>query len=140
MLSYVQRIFSKYIGGRIDRDKMYGYQCVDLVKQFADESGFPITTYGNAIDLWKTWLWPNYIKIANAGWNFPKEGDVVIFSWPTKYGHICIADAGCTKTKLNVIEQNAATWNGDGKGGNAIRKHTYDYINPKCVGWFTPKR
>lgn len=54
MLSYVQRIFSKYIGGRIDRDKMYGYQCVDLVKQFADESGFPITTYGNAIDLWKT--------------------------------------------------------------------------------------
>ena len=42
--------------------------------------------------------------------------------------------------QLNVIEQNAGTGNGDGKGGNAIRKHTYDYINPKCVGWYTPKR
>ena len=140
MLSYVQRIFSKYIGSRVDRDKIYWFQCVDWAKKFADESGFPITTYGNAIDLWKTWLWPNYIKIANAGWNFPKEGDVVIFSWPTKYGHICISDSGCTKTKLNVIEQNAATWNGDGKGGNAIRKHTYDYIIPKCLWFFTPKR
>lgn len=124
----------------MDRDKKFWFQCVDFVKQVAEESWFPITTSGNAIDLWEKGLWPSYRRIYNAWGNFPKEGDVVLFSWPTKYGHICVADGGCTMRDLNVIEQNAGTGNGDGKGSNAIRKHTYNYINPKCVGWFTPIR
>ena len=137
MLSFFRRITDKWLGKSIDRDRVFWAQCVDWVKQYAVEQGYPITTSGNAIDLWRSWLWPNYTRVINSANIFPKVGDIVLFSWPTKYGHIAIADEWCTTIALKVIEQNAQTGNGDGKRWNAIRKHTYDYQNPKCVGWFT---
>lgn len=136
--------FVKYINSliwkRIDRDKVYWAQCVDFVKQYASDWWLPITTYGNAIDLWTKWLWPNWKKVMNAWSNYPGEWSIVIFSWPTKYGHIAIVDINCSVENLRVIEQNAWSWNGDWKWQNAIRRHTYDYINPKCLGWFTPNK
>lgn len=137
MISFFHRIVDKWIGKKVDVDGMYGSQCMDFVRQYCKEQWFPITTSGNAIDMWKRGLGSSYKRIPNNGGNFPNAWDVVIFQWPTKYGHICIASDGCTSTKLNVIEQNAQTGNGDGLGGNAIRNHTYNYITPKCIGWYT---
>jgi len=139
MQSYFQKftaITNKWIGKRCDRDGVYGAQCVDWIKQYAEESGYPVTTSWNAIDLWSKWLWDHYTKTPYKSGLFPQAGDIVIQSWPTQYWHIFVADVS-NPTNLLAIEQNAQTWNGSGKGGDAIRKHTYTYKN--CLGWFTHK-
>lgn len=139
MISYFQKFKSsvrKWLWKSVDRDKAFWAQCVDWVKQYCAESGYPITTHGNAIDLWEKWLGDYHRKIAYKAWLYPQPWDIVIQSWPTKYGHIFVADVS-DSSKLNAIEQNAGTWNWDWKWGNAIRKHTYTYKN--CLGWFTHK-
>lgn len=136
MLSYFQKyklIIQWWIGKRVDVDKKYNYQCVDFIRQYCTESGYPITTSGNAIDLWKVGLWPKYKRISYKFWVLPSPGDVVIFNWPSIHWHIAIVSTDSTATVLNVIEQNWATWNWSGVGGDAIRKKSYPYTR---VLWF----
>lgn len=128
---------NQWIRRKWDEDLMYWHQCVDWVRKFSkDYLGKRITTYGNAIDLWNKWLGKNWRKIENHTWNYPPPGAIVFFSWPTKYGHVCIADERCNIHELRVIEQNAWTGNWDGKWENAIRRKMYNYKTPKCLGWY----
>ena len=74
----------------------------------------------------------------------PKEGDIVFLNkTPSNpYGHVAVAGEGCTGSKLVLIEQNAGTGNGDGKGGNKITQREIKYNDPKrgiCLGWYTLK-
>ena len=39
---------NKWLGKRIDYDKAYGYQCVDLIKQYLDE----VLWFGSVGSLW----------------------------------------------------------------------------------------
>lgn len=142
-LFFMRTVFgwvNQWIRRSIDFDWYYNRQCVDLIRKYASDYWNPITTYGNAIDLWNKWLGDWWERVENSPNAFPKEGDIVLFSWPTKYGHIAIAQRWCSERVLNVAEQNAGIWNWDGKWENAIRRHTYDYITPKCLWWFTSKK
>lgn len=69
----------------------------------------------------------------------PQAGDVVFFdkSASNPYGHVAIAGNESTSTFIDIIEQNAGSGNGDGKGNNAVarRKLKYD-ARGACLGWF----
>ena len=41
----------KWLGRVTDFDGRYANQCVDWVKRYASEIGYPIETFGNAIEL-----------------------------------------------------------------------------------------
>ena len=144
MLSYFQKftaIINKWIGKTADYDKAYGFQCVDFARQYASDAGYPIGTFsGSAYNGWKTGSPFNskWLRVQRNN-NAPSTWDIVFFvPTPTNpYGHVAIADNGCTTTILKIIEQNAGTGNGDGKGNNAIRKRTTTYS--LCAGWYTIK-
>lgn len=95
-----------YIGRAIDYDGSYGNQCMDLILQYCEDNGLPRPT-GNAKDVFGqlgiTW-------VQNTPTGVPPAGSIVV--WGTgigPYGHIAIARAGSTPSKLLTVDQN---WNG----------------------------
>lgn len=110
----------KWTGKRVDYDKVFLYQCVDLIKQYLYES-FKIMSgaWGNAIDYAKSSSpirkWFN--KISGTS---PKKGDIVVFKGGV-YGHIGISTGRNKSTSVEVLEQNGSTGNGYGTGGDVIR-------------------
>jgi len=113
----------KWIGKRIDYDWVYWYQCVDLIKQYADE----------VLWLWRIWAIWNANKVQNSSTfkSFSKlwvkdliQWDIIIRTrW--KYWHIAIVDH-ILNWKVYVLEQNGSwknSWNGLGE--NAIRVKDY---------------
>lgn len=118
----------RWLGKRIDYDKVYEFQCVDLVKQYLyQEFRLNPGSWGNAIDYW-TRTHPKILtKFKRVQTNAPKRGDVVILRGvpgrnSAKYGHIGIATGRATPTTVEILEQNGSTGNGSGEGGDAIRK------------------
>lgn len=117
----LQQFINKWLGGRTDYDKVYAYQCVDLILQYLAECwGITSGVWGNAIDYWTkptARLLQDFDKVGGT----PQAGDIVILQ-PTStnpYGHIMIAVNSTT-----AIEQNGATGDGDGQGGDEIRYRT----------------
>jgi len=145
MLSYFQKFtatISNWLWKTADYDRAYWAQCVDFARQYCSDIWFPIGTFsGSAYNWWKTGspFDAKWKRVQRQGGNFPSPGDVVFFV-PTAnnpYGHVAIADNGCTKDILKIIEQNAWSGNGDGKWNNAIRKRTTTYS--LCSWWYTLK-
>lgn len=131
---------NKWLGKRIDADKLYGYQCVDLVKQYMLETKkVPNGAYGNAIDYWyrtHTNVRKHYDRVAT---KTPRQGDIVILSGVggNPYGHIGIASGKNTVVTAQILEQNGSTGNGSGVGGDAIRlRHIPKW---RIVGVLRPK-
>jgi hypothetical protein len=116
---------NKWIGKRVDYDKVYGYQCVDLIKQYmAEEKGLKPGAWGNAIDYWyntNVTVLKHYDKIAT---NDLRAGDIVILKGVNgnPYGHIGIASGASYPWYRQILEQNGSTGNGSGVGGDAIRE------------------
>lgn len=117
----LEQFTTKWLGGRTDYDKVYAHQCVDLILQYlAEVHGITSGVRGNAIDYWtkpSARLLQDFEKTTGT----PQYGDIVILNaTPTnEYGHILIAVNGTT-----AIEQNGATGDGDGKGGDEVRYRT----------------
>jgi hypothetical protein len=121
---------SKYIGQRVDYDKIFQYQCVDLIRQYFYEcfdfpggGGVP-----SAITYWTGT--PNDVlgKFIRVGSSDAQKGDVVIL-WGlagNEHGHIGIATGQQTGTQVEILEQNGYTGNGSGEGGDAIRTRFID--------------
>ena len=89
---------AKYCGQKVDYDKAYGPQCVDMFRQYcADVVGCPHTgSVEGAKDLW---------------FNFSDNDEKVYFdrysSWFVKPGDVAIWDSTSTKAKqLLVLEQD----------------------------------
>jgi hypothetical protein len=138
----------KWLWKTIDYDKVYNMQCVDWSRQFALEQGNPIWTFwGSALTGWltgKPFIGTKWERVVNTVTAVPKEWDIVFLNKTTSnpYGHVAVAWEGCTGSKLVLIEQNAGTWNGDGKNGNKITLREIKYNDPKrwvCLGWYTLK-
>lgn len=130
--------FNKYKkkmqGKRVDWDKQYQYQCVDLIRDYAHTNNYPkITNYGNAIDLWNKWLGDGYKRIYNSPLATPSVWDIILFNIGAHW-HIAIAGRG-NPMWIEILEQNAGNGNGNWLGDNAIRVKKSFYKN--CVGWFT---
>lgn len=124
------------VGSKVDFDKYYGAQCVDLVKDWAMYIGKPIDVYWNANVLWTIGLWKNWKRVINTRFARPTVGDIICYDIWT-YGHIAVAWQNSIGW-VEILEQNWGSGNGDGIGNNAIRIRKDRYT--KCVGWFTPNK
>lgn len=141
-------IIKKWLWLNVDFDGVYDKQCVDWSRQFAKDMWNPIWTFwGSALNGWltgKPFIGTKWERVVNTVTAVPKEWDIVFLNkTPSNpYGHVAVAWEGCTGSKLILIEQNAGTWNGDGKGGNKITQREIKYNDPKrgiCLGWYTLK-
>lgn len=119
-----QQFQNKWLGKSVDIDKVYGRQCVDLIKQYMVETqGVPNGAYGNAIDYWykpHVNVLKKFDKIATS---WPKQGDLVVLKGinGNPFGHIGIASGNTNLVATQILEQNGSTGNGSGVGGDAIR-------------------
>jgi len=118
-LSVIASLFWK----RIDEDGKWNNQCVDFVRRYAKDLGYPITTSWNAKDFATKWLWKSWQKITWEAW----VGDIVVFPIGT-YGHIAVVEKVEWKT-LYVVEQNrdwkAFAWNNPNSFGSPVSHGKY---------------
>ena len=123
----------QYLGQRIAYDLLVQigaesndtkYQCVSLLKQYLiDCFGFRVDYPGNAIDWWNhtnATILAHFFRIND---NNIHKGDIVILNGVNGnvYGHIGIATGNQNDTMVEILEQNGATGNGTGTGGDAVR-------------------
>jgi hypothetical protein len=138
-MSY-QTFKSQWIGKRVDYDKVYGYQCVDLIKQYLNqEYGLSPGAWGNAIDYYYS---PNsaiLTKFDRLSTKEARTGDIVIFKGVNgnPYGHIGVCDGNAGILTVTTLEQNGSTGNGSGLYGDAIR--TRAISKTRVVGVLRPK-
>lgn len=112
----LKEFIAKYKGQKIDWDKAYDGQCVDLFRQYNHEVlgiNQPKGVVG-AADFWSAYdsdsvLNTNFDKIPNSDTFIPKEGDVAL--WNKKmgggFGHVGV----CTgKGDLNTFESFDQNW------------------------------
>ena len=122
-MSYIS-FRNKYLGKKVDYDGVYGFQCVDLVKQYlAEEYGLKPGAWGDAIDYWYNTNPAVLKEFDRLSTNQARQGDIVILKGinGNPYGHIGIADGSSGILTVTILEQNGATGNGSGLGGDAIR-------------------
>ena len=77
----LDRFIAKYNNFPIDFDGYFGYQCVDLYRQYVKESlGFPQSDpVSGAADIWDTYLAGYYDRIVNTPEAVPEKGDIMIW-------------------------------------------------------------
>lgn len=136
---------NRWIGKRVDVDKVYQYQCVDLILQYLDdEFGGHTGIGGDAKEYWlntPTALLTKFNKVSGSD---AKAGDIVVLK-PIdgqsnhRFGHIGIATGQTGSNSVEILEQNG-TGGGTGIGTDAIRKRTvsrsriYGLLRPKSNG------
>lgn len=131
----LKQFANKWLGKRTDYDKVYRYQCVDLILQYlADSYGVTSGVWGNAIDYW-TKPTPALLRhFGKAPDKNPCARDIIILS-PTRtnsFGHI-----GIVMDSSTMLEQNGATGDGDGVGGDEVRYRTIP--KDRIAGLLRPK-
>ncbi len=118
---------NKWTHNRVDYDHCYGYQCVDLIKQYLDEClGLgKIGSLGNAKEIPSNNFFRKREKFKITTTNI-RQWDIVVRTQGT-YGHVAIVDR-VAGGKIWVLEQNGSGKNsGSGTGDNAIRVKDYKF-------------
>ena len=130
---------SKYKGRFVDYDKAFGFQCVDLMRQYILDvfnwaPYVAVPTTGNAKNIFYNFKDNKYFrKVLNSPTNSPKKGDIVFFGtylflygWS---GHVALCESSDTMNLL-LFEQNYPT-------GSPCKfgKHSYK----GCLGWLAPR-
>jgi len=129
----LQEFITKYKGKGIDFDGHYGFQCVDLYRQYVQEAlGFPQSPgVTGAKDIWTSYLSEYYDRIPNTPDGVPEKGDIMIWgSSYGQYGHVAIVTSATT-SYFNCFSQN------DPIGSLCVIKK-YTNWNP-VLGWLHPK-
>jgi hypothetical protein len=124
--------FAKYDGKGVDFDGYYGFQCMDLYRQFVKEVlEFPQSPSVNgAVNVWDTYLKDKFDKIENSPTNCPIKGDIVIWSQGVgQYGHIAICKDG-DSNKFTSFDQNWPV-------GSLCHFQPHNYTN--VLGWLRAK-
>lgn len=133
-----QQFKDSRLGGRVDYDNVYAYQCVDLVLQYLKDCyGLNGGIWGNAIDYWNRTSSPILTKFDKLSTKDCKQGDIVVLNGlpGNPYGHIGICD-GQDANNVIILEQNGAG-GGSGTGSNAIR--TRAVTKSRIAGILRPK-
>jgi CHAP domain. len=138
----MQDFINQWLGKRVDYDHVYGYQCVDLIKQYLYQRfGLSAGAWGNAKDYWLNTNAAILTRFDKLDTTTVRAGDIL----PLKglagnpYGHIGIATGAQSVDTVEILEQNGATGNGKGEGGDCIRKRfvpksrMYGVLRPKDV-------
>lgn len=131
---------NEWLGRRIDYDKVYAYQCVDLILQYIYECyGIPSGVNGNAIDYWNNPSIPLLDKFDKLDGSDALQGDIVVLNGlpGNADGHIGIATGNVNASDVEILEQNGADGNGSGVGGDAIR--TRYLPRSRVAGLLRPK-
>lgn len=129
----LEEFIKKHTGKGIDYDGSYGYQCVDLYRQYVDEVlGFPQSPgVMGATDIWESFLVDRFERILNTPEAIPAKGDIVI--WNKKvgngYGHVAVFVSG----DVNAFKSFDQNW----PAGSLPKLVEHKYTN--VIGWLTPK-
>jgi len=121
----ITNFVSKWTGRKIDYDKAYGAQCVDVLKQWEAENKWKIT-HGNANATRYNADGVNYKWIVNTPIAVPRAGDMIEFALGG-YGHVGVV-VSATVWSVKVFEQNNPI-------GSSCHLRSYNYLKPRCVGW-----
>ena len=108
----LDEFINKYINTKVDFDKAFGAQCVDLFRQYCkDVLNIPHTgTVEGAKDIFLNYdklpLEQKYFKKYST--NCPEPADVIIWgkTKTNKYGHIAIVVSSLSNNKVLVFEQD----------------------------------
>lgn len=100
----LKRFIVNNIGKKVDFDNKFGFQCVDLYRQYCkDVLGIPQTP---AVEGAKD-IWENHGSLKQSKDSFA-VGDILIYdATPSnKYGHVCILVSLLDSDTFVVFEQN----------------------------------
>ena len=100
----LKRFIVNNLGKKVDFDNKFGFQCVDLYRQYCkDVLGIPQTP---AVEGAKD-IWENHGSLKQSKDSFA-VGDILIYdATPTnKYGHVCILVSLLDSDTFIVFEQN----------------------------------
>ena len=128
----LQEFIAKYDGKGIDWDNAYGFQCMDLYRQYTKEvvGGKQSIPVAGAVNVWDNYLPEVYTRTSNKPDNAPKPGDVVIWGIELgPFGHIAV----CTEADTN----NFTSFDQNFPLGSVchLQKHTYFGV----LGWLRPR-
>jgi len=124
---------TKWNGKGVDYDGWYGYQCMDLYRQYVKEvvvakQSSPVR---GAKDVWNNYNQVAFERISNQPTNFPQKGDIVIWGVGVgQYGHIAICITA-DSYKLTSFDQNWPV-------GTLCHKQPHNYTG--VLGWLRPKK
>jgi hypothetical protein len=102
----LDEFIKKWTGVGIDFDGAYGFQCVDLYRQYVKEClGIPQTpAVSGAKDIWNNC--PGFEKILNTPDGVPQKGDIMIWgSSYGPYGHVAVVTEATVNT-FKCFSQN----------------------------------
>lgn len=125
---------------KVDYDRAYQYQCVDFVRKYAELFFEKIGTFSwSALNGRKTGkpFGKKRKKVENSDDAIPPQGAIMFFDKTKEnpYWHVAVSHLSNAK-RVTVLEQNGGKGTGTGTWTDAVRLQTYDYITPKCLGWF----
>lgn len=129
----LQQFIDKWDNKGIDFDGHYGYQCVDLYRQYVQEVlGCPQSPgVIGAKDIWDSYLSSYFDRIPNTPEGVPEAGDIMI--WGSVYGafgHVAIVTEATVST-FKCFSQNDPT-------GAVCGIKLYRTYKP-TLGWLHPK-
>lgn len=129
----LQDFISKYNGKGIDYDGHYGFQCVDLYRQYVQEVlNYPQSPgVSGAKDIWNTYLQEYFMRVTNTPEGVPEPGDIMI--WGDSYGpygHVAVVTKA-TLTTFTCFSQNDPV-------GSLCSEKLYRTYKP-VLGWLHPK-
>jgi len=130
------------IGRKIDVDRAYGDQCVDVIMDYSQYC-FPghrwpeLIGYGNAKDLFRASnakYWNKVVNNPKDSKQVPPQGAAIVYNGfkGNPYGHIAVVDSSNVRG-VNVVEQNG--FNPGGKTFEVFR----NYSQLPIIGWLIPR-
>ena len=129
----LDQFITKYHSKQIDYDGFFGFQCMDLYRQYVKEVlGFPQSVpVPGAADVWLNFRDDYFDRIENTPEAIPRRGDVIIWSRADgmPFGHIAVFYNG----DLNSFMSFDQNW-----GGNFChyQNHNYNFV----LGWLRPNQ
>jgi hypothetical protein len=137
----VQDFINLNNGKYVDYDGRFGFQCVDLMRQYLVDvlglNGYAILGVSYAKQLFDkipNLGDENFIKIKNTPTNYPQKGDIIIWGWcvgVTGYaGHVAIVSDATPKALIS-FDQN---W----PSNSPCRYVNHSYRG--VLGWLRPRR
>lgn len=110
---------STNLGKCIDYDRVYGVQCVDLIKHYVKNVlELEPQSIGNAIEYYNKRNKINYLKtnfnwIDNTPSFVPKKGDICVFTSKSGHGHVAVATGEGTTSFFYSYDQNYPSSKGE---------------------------
>lgn len=124
-----------YLRWRVNFDRAFWFQCVDLIRQYWMEC-FNIILPASWWSA-KKWRFQNrwkYKKITNTPEWFPEKWDIIFFdSVPSNpYWHVWIV-TWWWALRAMVLDQNWWVWTATWRWKDSIQVREFNYINPPCL-------